>query len=149
MPTLQEFYEECEQARLAVVEGLVVKYRSISALLLKVEEAVVGTSTGKDIKLAPYAAYWERRVFGALNTLVLNAVEALQRQLAAFCRPQQPGGLRPLLRVTLELLPPEVVCTPSMAEVSKQLSRLMRNLVDSSKAFVRWMDGTCLEAPEQ
>lgn len=145
VPTLQEFYEECEHARLGVVEGLVARYRSISALLLKVEEAVVGTSTGRAAKLAPYAAYWERRIFSALNQLVLNAMETLQTRLHGSAR--QSRG--PLLRISLELLQPEVVVTPSMAEVGKQLSRLMRNLVDSSKSFVRWMDGTCVEAPEQ
>lgn len=44
---------------------------------------------------------------------------------------------------------PEVVVSPSTSEASKQLGRLLRNLVESAKPFVRWMDGTCAEAPEQ
>jgi dynein heavy chain len=35
------------------------------------------------------------------------------------------------------------------AQVSKALGRLVRSLVDSTKLFVRWMDGTCVETPEQ
>lgn len=54
-----------------------------------------------------------------------------------------------LVQVALSLLPPEVVVSPSSAEVGRQLGRLLRNLVESAKPFVRWMDGTCLEAPEQ
>ncbi len=58
-------------------------------------------------------------------------------------------SFRPPLQVALLLLPPEVVVTPSSAEVGRQLGRLLRNVVESSKPFVRWMDGTCIEAPEQ
>lgn len=138
--SLQEFYDRCEQARQAVVESLVARYRSISALLLKVEEAVTGSASGRAPKLAPYVAYWEHRVFAAISSAVLRAMNVLGTRLR--------GG-RPLLHVQLALLASEVVVSPSMAEVSKQLSRLMRNVVDSAKAFVRWMDGTCLEAPPQ
>ncbi len=55
----------------------------------------------------------------------------------------------PAFQVTLSLIQPEVVLTPSTGEVTKQLVRMLRNLAESSKAFVRWMDGSCLECPEQ
>ena len=58
-------------------------------------------------------------------------------------------SLPPPPQVALALLAPEVVVVPSTAEASKQLGRLLRNLVESAKPFVRWMDGTCLPAPEQ
>ena len=111
-----------------------------------------------------YYAYWERRLFGAVTAMVVSALAALQARLHA-CRTAAaaPGGLLgseaadedapppppPLFRVCLSLIQPEVVLVPSAVEVSKQLGRLLRNLVESSKPFVRWMDGTCLEAPEQ
>ncbi len=38
---------------------------------------------------------------------------------------------------------------PPLPEVRKQLGRLVRGLVESAKPFVRWMDGSCLETPEQ
>lgn len=34
-------------------------------------------------------------------------------------------------------------------QLSKILGRVVRGLIESSKPFVRWMDGTCIEAPEQ
>lgn len=37
---------------------------------------------------------------------------------------------------------------PSVNDLKKVLGRLARNQVESSKPFVRWMSGTCIEAPE-
>ena len=42
-----------------------------------------------------------------------------------------------------------MVVNPSVQEVNKLLGRLVRSLVESTKPFVRWMDGTCIETPEQ
>ena len=117
-----------------------------------------------------YYAYWERRLFSAVNSMVVSGLQAFQARLHA-CRPPQeagldaepggsgnggssgggssPAGRPPLFRAALALLQPEVVVAPSTAEVSKQLGRMLRNLVESAKPFVRWMDATCLEAPEQ
>ena len=36
-----------------------------------------------------------------------------------------------------------------MPQVNKALGRLVRSLVESTKPFVRWMDGTSIETPEQ
>jgi len=60
-----------------------------------------------------------------------------------------PAHVLPKTQVALSLMMPEVVVVPSTAEMGRQLGRLLRNLVESAKPFVRWMDGTCLEAPEQ
>lgn len=156
-----------------------------------------------------YYAYWERRLFGAVSSMVVSGLQAFHTRLAA-CRPAGPAeeagsdadssqpGKPPLFRVSWEAVPAachtihrdlarhaalrtcsharsprvpplnpthpslhllpqvslallasEVVVTPSTAEASKQLGRLLRNLVESAKPFRRWMDGTCLEAPEQ
>jgi hypothetical protein len=43
----------------------------------------------------------------------------------------------------------EVVVVPSASEVARAMQRLLHNLVDGSRPFARWMDGTCIEAPEQ
>ncbi|PRW56454.1 flagellar inner arm dynein 1 heavy chain alpha [Chlorella sorokiniana] len=160
VPDLQEWYEEFEQHRQQVVEGLVARYRGVGPLLVKVEELVAGTSTGKSPRLAGYYAYWERRLFGAVSSMVVSGLQAFHTRLAA-CRASgeateaagnadssQPGK-PPLFRVSLALLASEVVVFPSTAEASKQLGRLLRNLVESAKPFHRWMDGTCIEAPEQ
>ena len=43
---------------------------------------------------------------------------------------------------------PEIVVQPSVNDLKKVLGRLARNQVESSKPFVRWMSGTCIETPE-
>jgi len=55
----------------------------------------------------------------------------------------------PLFKVSALLSSPEVVVQPPISEVTKFLSRLVRNLVECTRPFVRWMDGTCIETPEQ
>ncbi len=55
----------------------------------------------------------------------------------------------PLFKVTFSLQNVDVVVQPPMTEVNKALGRLVRSLVESTKMFVRWMDGTCIETPEQ
>ena len=50
-----------------IVETLVQKYRSIGPLLIKMESLVANTNTGKSKALKEYYAYWEKRVFYALN----------------------------------------------------------------------------------
>ena len=43
----------------------------------------------------------------------------------------------------------EIVIQPPVGDVNKALGRVVRSLLESCKAFVRWMDGTCIETPEQ
>ena len=46
----------------------------------------------------------------------------------------------------LRLSYPDVVMEPSSADIKKALARLASCIVEATKLFVRWMDGTCLEA---
>ena len=55
----------------------------MGGLLRKIEEAVTGTNNGKAPQLAGYYAYWERSIFTALNTMVLNAMRMLVNMLVA------------------------------------------------------------------
>ncbi len=48
--------------------------------------------------------------------------------------------------MTLRLSYPDVVMEPSSADIKKALARLASSIVEGTKSFVRWMDGTCLEA---
>ena len=48
--------------------------------------------------------------------------------------------------MSLQLSRPDVIVHPNAAEVKKMVARLALALVESAKQFVRWMDGTCLEA---
>jgi len=43
----------------------------------------------------------------------------------------------------------EVVVAPPVKEASKLLSAYVKNVAESCREFVRWMDGTCVEMPDQ
>ena len=55
----------------------------------------------------------------------------------------------PLTQLTAVLRVPEMMLQPSAGDARLTLGRLLRGVVESAKAFVRWMDGTCVccEAP--
>jgi dynein heavy chain len=46
-------------------------------------------------------------------------------------------------------LAPEIVITPLTPEMFKMMIKLIRSIIDSSKFFHRWMNGTCIIAPPQ
>ena len=140
---------------MATVEALVKKYRTIPQLLGKMEEVVAGSNTGRSPKMAPYYHFWEMCVFNALNSLVLNGMDTLllmmmqrikDRSAAAAADAPRP---RALFKVRLSLSNPEILVAPTLQDMSKMLSKLWRNMVESTKLFVRWMHGTCVETPEQ
>jgi len=220
---LHEYYESLERRRMDYTEKLVKKYRTIGPLLGKIEEVVAGTNTGKSPQLSGYYRFWERAIFNALNSMVLNAMKELQRQvnvrvrrgggagagaggsggdnernvngLATAAGANNAGNANrgdrgggaggganeelysngigniskdilndisgssngssssikyppPLFKVAFSLQNVEIVVSPPMNEVNKQLGRVVRSLVESTRSFVRWMDGTCVEAPE-
>jgi dynein heavy chain len=151
---LQEFYDSVETNRVAVIEMLVKKYRTIPQLLGKMEEVVAGTNTGKSPKLEPYYRFWEMTIFNALNMMVLSGMSTLlvmmqERTVAKEAEAEGIKGPSALFRVTLSLSNPEILIEPTLHDVSKMLSKLWRNMVESTKLFVRWMHGTCMETPEQ
>jgi dynein heavy chain, axonemal len=53
------------------------------------------------------------------------------------------------LQIRLSLSNPEILVSPTIPDIAKILSKLWRNMVESTKLFIRWMDGTCIETPEQ
>ena len=80
------------------------KYKTVGGLLRKIEEVVTGTNNGKAPQLAGYYAYWERSIFSALNSMVLNAMRMLVTMLhARSAKKAAAAGLParpPLFKVT-------------------------------------------------
>ena len=148
---LQEFNEKLERKRMEQTELLLHKYRTIAPLLGKTEELVVGTNTGKCPQMSSYYQHWETKVFNSLTKMVLRAMMTLNLLLAGADK-EGRGGKRqvePLFRVSAMLVQPDIVLQPPVSEVTKVVGRLVRNLIESSRPFVRWMRGTCIEAPKQ
>jgi dynein heavy chain, axonemal len=158
---VQEFYDSIETHRVTTVEALVKMYRTIPQLLGKMEEVVAGTNSGRSPTLVPYYHFWELCIFNALNTMVLQGMETLssvmqrrspdKKKAASTTEVSSYNSKIPpaLFRVRLSLSNPEILVSPTLQDMSKMLSKLWRNMVESTKMFVRWMHGTCVETPEQ
>lgn len=54
-----------------------------------------------------------------------------------------------LLQLKTSLQNGDVIMVPPIKEAQKLLQALVKNVAESSRSFVRWMDGTCLEMPDQ
>ena len=67
------------------------KYKGLSPLLRKIEEAVCGSNGGAAPRMGPYYAHVERAVFHALNALLLAGMRALAGVLAAGGGPAAGG----------------------------------------------------------
>jgi len=136
--------EEKKRARLAT---LAEAYKSMTPLLLKVEEEVAGTNSGASASMNGYYAYWEAKVFNAVTALV---VRSLATMLAMLQSPEVGAGL---LQVSAAFSGSDLQVTPSLASVLKTLTGVTRGLVEAARVFPRWMFdheqgcGTCLVAP--
>ena len=145
---LLEAMEFFERHRTEICDRLARKYRSIGPLLGKVEEAVAGTNTGRSAQLRGYYQHWEKAIFLALNDLVLNSLD----EIARLFDERAPGrrlGASPLFKIHVMLNAPDIIVQPSPRDIAKFLGALSNNVLDCANSFTRWMDGTCLEAPEQ
>ncbi|TPX63919.1 hypothetical protein SpCBS45565_g06282 [Spizellomyces sp. 'palustris'] len=155
-----EFFEFEHKNRANVLETIVQKYKSIGPLLIKMESLVAGTNTGKSKMLREYYAHWEKKVFSALNYMVVNNMQVLENMLnirtnarrskrAVHISFTKPRRSVPLFKVSASLSAPEIVISPLSAEIFKMMVKLVRSIVDSTKQFHRWMNGTCIITPPQ
>ncbi|MCO5597848.1 hypothetical protein L7F22_051932 [Adiantum nelumboides] len=147
----QELYERLEQERQSAVSEALKQYRSVSPLLMKLEEIVVSTNTGKSPVLVEYYKHWEQKIFDALIQMVLKGLLVLQSFFQSkknSIRQQLPCKCR-RFKVNFYLNKPDVLAQPPLNDVAGLLNRLVRTVVTSARAFIRWMDGTCMETPEQ
>ncbi|KAJ1617773.1 dynein heavy chain, N-terminal region 1-domain-containing protein [Pavlovales sp. CCMP2436] len=154
VPELQELYDEMERTRLKTIEELTAKYHQISPLLMKVEEEVVGTSTGRSPLMREYYAFWEGqaedsnsyerrpplfRVGAILSTpeMLCNMVRLGQDGAARSCLCEEHCREHTSVRARDIPLPCATLC------------RSVKSIAENTRQFVRWMDGTCIETPPQ
>ncbi|ESO91629.1 hypothetical protein LOTGIDRAFT_122204, partial [Lottia gigantea] len=140
LPSCKEFFEHIESERHRDFELLARKYRAIGPLLTKMEGLVVHTNTGKSPKLSQYYAYWEKRVYESLTKLVIRNLKSFHHALI---------GDKALFQVETLLVAPDVVLHPHTNEINKLILQCVRDGVEGTKLFVRWMNGTCIECPPQ
>jgi dynein heavy chain len=55
----------------------------------------------------------------------------------------------PLFKVSASLSAPEIVISPLATEIYKMMVKFTRSIIDSTKQFHRWQNGTCIITPPQ
>ncbi|KAM9056172.1 dynein axonemal heavy chain 10 isoform 4-T4 [Megaptera novaeangliae] len=140
LPGMKEFFEHIERERAKDVDHMVRWYLAIGPLLTKVEGLVIQTNTGKAPKLASYYEYWENRIYEVLTKLILKNLQSFNSLIL---------GNVPLFQTETILTAPEIILHPSASEIDKMCVHCVRNCVEMTKNFVRWMNGSCIECPPQ
>lgn len=153
-----EFFDYINKRRISSLDAIVQKYKSIGPLLIKLESLVAGSNTGKSKMLKDYYSYWEKRIFTALSYLVINNLQYMDSLLTANSskRPKIKTAFTtarartlPLFQISASLSVPDIVVSPLSAEIYKMLVRFARSVIESTKQFHRWMNGTCIITPPQ
>nr|XP_046243361.1 dynein axonemal heavy chain 10 [Scatophagus argus] len=140
LPGVKEFCKRIEQERAKTVNLLSKKYAEIGPLITKTEHLIMKTSSGKAECMAHYYMYWERRVLDSLIKMVLRNIQAFNTALM---------GSTALFQIDATLSAPKIVLQPQSNEIYWLIMQCVRDCVESTKQFVRWMRGTCIECPPQ
>ncbi|XP_036076372.1 dynein heavy chain 10, axonemal isoform X2 [Rousettus aegyptiacus] len=140
LPGVKEFFEHIDLERAKDLDHMVRWYLAIGPLLTKVEGLVIHTNTGKAPKLASYYEYWESKIYEVLTKLVLKNLQAFNTLVL---------GNVPLFQTETILTAPEIILHPNANEINKMCVHCIRNCVEITKHFVRWMNGSCIECPPQ
>lgn len=120
------------------------EYLGIMRLLLKVEEIVHGSSTGKVVHLKEYYARWENAIYEALILATERAIADMEEQFNKSAIYDYA-----IFKLDICLRAGEIVCDPPLKELSRSIMHAAKSIARSVSVLGRWMDGTCLEVPEQ
>ncbi|XP_077456872.1 dynein axonemal heavy chain 10-like [Stigmatopora argus] len=140
LPSVREFCECIDRDLAKTVHLLKSKYTDIGPILTKVEHLIMETNTGKSKCMSNYYAYWEHKVHDCLINMVLRNIEDFSAVLS---------GSEPLFRIDAILSAPKILLQPQINEIYQLLMQCIRDCVESTKEFTRWMNGTCIECPPQ
>ncbi|XP_063171723.1 dynein axonemal heavy chain 10 [Candoia aspera] len=137
---VKDYFEFVKRERSRDMEHMVRKYISVGPLLTKMEGLVANTNTGRAPRLVPYYAYWEKKVYQSLTNLILKNLQSFNAAVV---------GNTPLFQAETILSAPEIILQPNMGEIEKLCVHCIRDCVETTKLFIRWMHGTCIECPPQ
>lgn len=88
-----------------------------------------------------YYYYWERRIYNALFKMILRALISFKSLVYQPVTPQ--GRCYPLFQIKANYEHPYFTTNPSYNELYDILNNIPNNIINSTKHFWRWMDGTC------
>ncbi|KAJ3321068.1 Dynein heavy chain 10, axonemal [Boothiomyces sp. JEL0866] len=148
-----EYFDLINRHRATMLDTMVANYRSIGPLLMKTESLVANTNTGNSKMLKDYYGFWEKKIFAGLTYMVLNNLQILEGYLAAGKGKGKKSARKvraePMFKVIASLSAPEIIISPMSQEIHKMIFKFVRSIVDSTKLFHRWMNGTCIITPPQ
>lgn len=91
------------------------KYKTIGSLLGKIEGIIEHKNTLSSPRMKSYYQFWERRVYNALNRMVLCNLSSLQALWNVTADELQQSPV--LFQITASLSAPEIIVSPSFNEV--------------------------------
>jgi dynein heavy chain len=83
-----------------------------------------------------------------MESLLSNSIKKPRNKSSQGSKVFKPRNA-PLFKVQAILSAPEIVTVPSAPEIYKLMVKLTRGLVDTSKQFHRWQNGSCIITPPQ
>ncbi|CAG5923192.1 unnamed protein product [Menidia menidia] len=140
LPGVKEFCEHIDGERVKTVALLRGKYTEIGLLITKTEHLIMETSSGKASCMANYYIYWERKVLDSLVKMLISNIKAFNTALM---------GNTALFQIDAILSAPKIVLQPKKKEICGLLMQCMKDCIESTEQFPRWMRGTCIECPPQ
>ena len=133
---ITQFSDYFESYRVKEVATLATDYQNIGDNYLKTIEQQTFKSTSQghpEMKI--YYYYWERKIFNAINKMIIRALATNKALL------QKTG--KPLIKMEASFNNTEMNYYPSVYDLRTALDRFTRNIIDSTKRFARWWDGFC------
>lgn len=122
------------------MEELVRKYKTIGPLLGKIEGITDDSTTLSLPKMKSYYKFWERRIFNALNKMVLVNLNHFQKFLGLVPSGKQGTAAKPstFFKITASLSAPDIVIHPSFNDINKIVGAILKNIVDCTTNFIRY-----------
>ena len=133
---MMQFSEYFETHRVERINQLVKDYQNIGDINLKaIEESTFKTATLTRPEMRIYYYYWERKIFNAINTMVIRALATAKALLS--------NNRKPLIKMEAQYFNLDLSYHPSIDELRGQLEKFNRNILESTRRFGRWWDGQC------
>ncbi|KOX73523.1 Dynein heavy chain 10, axonemal, partial [Melipona quadrifasciata] len=136
----ETYFQEIQNRRIELVGAMSTIYQSTSPVLIKLENLVLGTHTGRSPTMQLFYEKYEKKIFSAFITCMVKNLECFNKTLM---------DAKPIFQVDGILIASEAVLRPSPGEIYNIILQNVRNLLEKLKTFPRWMNGTCLECKPQ
>ncbi len=129
LPPFDKFFHGMYDHLEKMYDELMSKVTMMAPLLIKVEEILVASRSQRSPRLADYYRHWEKKLFDAVVEMTTANLETYSN----FLRTKSPRfAIRSLLQMN------DVVLDPEASVVLDGSIRVVRNLIDGTKRFVRF-----------